>query len=78
MNKTQFSPVPPHVDGSPRKATPKTYDQVDGLKIQAGGTTIDVRGSRGNSPAPRTRNLQGTYKVENSVRERSPGYVRAG
>jgi hypothetical protein len=49
LPKGQFSPVPPHKDGSPRKTNPKTYQQMDGLRIEAGGTTIDVRGS-GNSP----------------------------
>jgi hexokinase len=46
-----FSPVPPNMDGSPRATVPKTYEQRDGLMIDAGGTRIDVRGSsRGNSP----------------------------
>ena len=78
LNNKQFSPVPPHIDGSPRKTTPKTYDQKDGLTIEVGGTRMDVRGSRGNSPAPQTRNIRGEYRVENSIRSRSPGFVRPG
>ena len=51
INNRQFSPVPPHIDGSPRKSTPKSYEQKDGLMIEAGGQMMDVRGSsRGNSP----------------------------
>jgi hypothetical protein len=38
LNNRQFSPVPPHIDGSPRATNPKTYDQIDGLKIEVGGT----------------------------------------
>lgn len=49
-NGPQFSPVPPHSDGSPRKTNPVTYEQKDGLTIEAGGVLMDVRGSRSNSP----------------------------
>jgi len=37
INNRQFSPVPPHYDGSPRKTNPKTYDQAQGDMIDAGG-----------------------------------------
>jgi hypothetical protein len=51
LDAKKFSPVPPHYDGSPRATVPKTYEQRDGLMIDAGGTRIDVRGSsRGSSP----------------------------
>ena len=40
---------------------------------------MDVRGSRGNSPVSSThRTIKGEYRVENSIRSRSPGFARAG
>jgi hypothetical protein len=38
LNTRQFSPVPPHLDGSPRVTNKKTYDQSEGLMIEVGGS----------------------------------------
>jgi hypothetical protein len=76
INNRQFSPVPPHMDGSPRKSDAKTYNQSEGLMIEVGGQKMPVTGTPGKSPkSPSFRNVKGEYIVEQSERIKSPGKV---
>jgi hypothetical protein len=59
LNTRQFSPVPAHIDGSPRGTNKKTYNQTEGLMIEVGGSQMNVTGSRGNSPTPQYRQIKG-------------------
>ena len=69
--------MPPHIDGSPRKTNAKTYNQSEGLMIDAGGQKIPVTGSPEKSPkSPSFRAVKGEYIVEQSDRMKSPGKVQ--